>query len=203
MNNKNHNKLANENPTNSTNTTSIPRSDHNITTTTNPWTSTITPPLANTLLAVYVRIRRKKHRQQLLSSAISVAEGGISAPETGMSESYQNQQPTSTPSPTPLPPPQPLPSPPSPLSTIDSFSTRGSGSLSSPRYQVSTLQIEPMTRRVTLNLGERGRNIVLRNTDGSGTDHVVNVISIQEEDENESDGLSSSFKKKVMFWRGP
>jgi hypothetical protein len=62
--------------------------------------------------------------------------------------------------------------------------------------RVSMLQIEPMTRRLTVNLGEQGRSIVVRDTDAGGTDHVVNVVSLRPETP-QVPGL----KKKLMFWK--
>ncbi|CAG8655802.1 17425_t:CDS:2 [Cetraspora pellucida] len=51
---------------------------------------------------------------------------------------------------------------------------------SPPRYKISTLQIEPMTRRLTMNLHQKGKSIVVNDDNDVDTDHVVNVVSISE-----------------------
>ncbi|CAG8574857.1 4155_t:CDS:2 [Paraglomus occultum] len=66
--------------------------------------------------------------------------------------------------------------------------------------KVSMLQIEPMTRRLTVNLGQQGRSIVVRDTDAGGTDHVVNVVSLRPETPTRS-GIPG-LKRKLLFWKG-
>ncbi|KAG9304537.1 hypothetical protein G9A89_020101 [Geosiphon pyriformis] len=171
------------------------------------------------LAFLFFRNQRKKSRG-LLSSTISGTEMGmVSIADTGMSEPVHNlpplplssssvafspPSPPSPPSPTsPLPPPPPPPPSPSPPTTplaaasLDSTAVRGPHN---QRYRISTLQIEPMTRRVTMNLGDKGRNILVRDSDGYGTDHVVNVITIQEDD-NEEDERTGSLSNIIRFWR--
>jgi len=66
--------------------------------------------------------------------------------------------------------------------------------------KVSMLQIEPMTRRLTVNLGQQGRSIVVRDTDAGGTDHVVNVVSLRPQTPTRS--RMPGLKRKLLFWKG-
>ena len=55
------------------------------------------------------------------------------------------------------------------------------------RYKISTLQIEPMTKRLTMNLGQKGKSIII-NEDSKSTprgSEAMREVDIKEEEEEE------------------
>ncbi|CAG8477260.1 11940_t:CDS:2 [Funneliformis caledonium] len=119
------------------------------------------------LLFVYIHGKRKKRQQKALATAIIDAETG----EISMSDSP-------SPPPPPTPPPTPLPHA---FLRDDEISQHSSITIEParplPRYKISTLQIEPMTKRLTMNLGQKGKKI-------------INVVSLRDGDDYDFHGSS-------------
>ncbi|RIA85434.1 hypothetical protein C1645_781930 [Glomus cerebriforme] len=162
------------------------------------------------LLFVYVRRNHKKSQQRSLASAIVAAEAGELPSRTTLRDS-------------PSPPPPPPPPPPTPLphALLDDDENRPPP----PRYKISTLQIEPMTRRLTMNLSQKGKSIIVNEGDkrsnqvrrGSANtediqdeeecQEIINVISLRDDDddesseENEGKGKGKRFSIRKNFWK--
>ncbi|CAG8704857.1 5469_t:CDS:2, partial [Acaulospora morrowiae] len=74
-----------------------------------------------------------------------------------------------------------------------------------PRYRMSTLQIEPMTKRLTLDLSQKGKCIVMKDDNDVYVNHVFNVVSVNNEiiyeiNGHEEDGVLPKRSKK-HFWK--
>ncbi|CAB5137942.1 unnamed protein product [Rhizophagus irregularis] len=122
-------------------------------------------------------------------------------------------------SPPPPPPPTPTPLPHALLNDDDIPPP--------PRYKISTLQIEPMTRRLTMNLSQKGKSIIVNEdrrpnqirrwsetTDGETKieeecQEVINVTSLKDDDDDSSIGegdskgksFSRRFSARKSFWK--
>ncbi|GBB99319.1 hypothetical protein RclHR1_03490001 [Rhizophagus clarus] len=167
------------------------------------------------LLFVYIRKKRKESQQKALASAIVAAEAGESPPR---SRSILRDSP-SPPPPPPPPPPTPTPLPHEIINDDDK---------PPPRYKISTLQIEPMTRRLTVNLSQKGKSILVNedrrpNQFRSGSEitegvmnfdedlqEVINVTTLRDDDDDESsieegDSRGKSFSRRFSarknFWK--
>lgn len=177
--------------------------------------STFVILLLLSLLLVYIRKKRKESQQKALASAIVAAEAGElpSRSRTILRDSPSPPPPPPPPPPTPTPPPHAL------LNDDDKPPP--------PRYKISTLQIEPMTRRLTMNLSQKGKSILVNEdrrpnqirswsetTDGETKieeecQEVINVTSLREEDDDSSieegdskgKSFSNRFSARKSFWK--
>ncbi|CAI2179711.1 10845_t:CDS:2 [Funneliformis geosporum] len=161
------------------------------------------------------------HQQKALASAIVAAE----TREISMSDS-----------PSPLPPPTPPPTPlPHVLLRDDENSQHLNITIEAarppPRYKISTLQIEPMTRRLTMNLSQKGKSIII-NEDTKSTprgseftrdgnikeeeeedccQEIINVVSLRDgdddygfygsSDEENENKGGKRFSVRKSFWK--
>ncbi|CAB4399460.1 unnamed protein product [Rhizophagus irregularis] len=177
--------------------------------------STFVILLLLSLLLVYVRKKRKESQQKALASAIVAAEAGELPTRT---RTILRDSP-SPPPPPPPPPPTPTPLPHALLNDDDIPPP--------PRYKISTLQIEPMTRRLTMNLSQKGKSIIVNEdrrpnqirrwsetTDGETKieeecQEVINVTSLKDDDDDSSIGegdskgksFSRRFSARKSFWK--
>jgi hypothetical protein len=165
------------------------------------------------LLLVYVRKKRKDSQQKALASAIVAAEAGELPPRPERSILRDSPSP---PPPPPPPPPTPTPLPHAILNDDDR---------PTPRYKISTLQIEPMTKRLTMNLSQKGKSIIVNEdkrpnqirrgseiTEGDiniiEEQEVFNVTSLRDDDDSsigEGDSKGKSFSRRFSarknFWK--
>ncbi|RIB02212.1 hypothetical protein C2G38_2125727 [Gigaspora rosea] len=161
--------------------------------------------LIGALLLAYIRTRHKRQRQHALATAIIAAEAGFDDNGNRIGDmSNMSVSPSPSPLPPPTPPSTPIPTEPSAVAINQPRSP--------PRYKISTLQIEPMTRRLTLNLHQKGKSIVVNDDNDANTDHVVNVVSISEDADLDSDddddddagesggSQKKSKKRRFKFW---